>query len=108
MNRQQRRLKDKRHLDRIEEKMKYDGAQIAIDTLSVLPAYALMEEFGFGKKRLMRYMKRFTDTYRAVIEKKVTLETLASCIEDKGIKIDLKSSEWKECKRRYIRRSENK
>ena len=105
MNRHQRRLKDKRHLNKVEEQMKWDGAKLAVDTLSVLPAYAIMEEFGFGKKRLYRYMKRFTDTYRAVIEKKVTLETLASCIEDKGIKIDLKSSEWTDCKRRYIRRS---
>lgn len=105
MNRWQKKLKEQRHLERIEEKLKYDGAKTAIDVLSVLPAYALMEEFGFGQKRLIRFMRRFIKTYRAVIEKQVSLETLASCIEDKGVRIDLKDGgDWKECKRRYIRR----
>lgn len=105
MNRQQRRLKEKRHLNRVEEKVKLDGAKMAIDVLSVLPAYALAEEFNFGQKRLMRFMSRFIKTYDAVIKKQVSLETLASCIEDKGVKIDVSGDgEWKVCKRRYIRR----
>ena len=107
MNRQQRRLKDKRHLDRVEEKMKLDGAKLAIDVLSVLPAYALAEEFNFGQKRLMRFMSRFIKTYDAVIKKQVSLETLAEIIKDKGVDIDVSGSgEWKVCKRRYIRKED--
>ena len=107
MNRHQRRLKDKRHLDRVEEKMKYDGAKIAIDILSVLPAYALMEEFNFGQKRLMKFMARFIKTYDAVMKKQVSLDTLVNCIEDKGVKINIAGDgEWIPCKRQYIRRGD--
>ena len=109
MNRQQRRLKEQRHLNRVEEKIKLDGAKLAIDVLSVLPAYALAEEFNFGQKRLMRFMSRFIKTYDAVIKKQVTLETLAEIIKDKGVDIDVSGSgEWKVCKRRYIRKENEK
>ncbi len=107
MNSRQKKLKEQRYLKRKEDKLKLDGAKLAIDVLSVLPAYALAEEFNFGQKRLMRFMKRFIKTYDAVIKKQVTLETLAECIKDKGVDIDVSGSgEWKECKRRYIRKED--
>lgn len=104
MNNYQRKLKQKRKLDRDREKITLAGAEIAINTLCVLPSYVLAEEFGFGQKRLMRYMEKFCDAYTAVIKKQVSLETLADLVKDKGVVINLKNGEWKECKKRYIRR----
>ena len=108
MNRQQKKLKEQRYLKRKEDKVKPDGAKLAIDVLSVLPAYALAEEFNFGQKRLMRFMSRFIKTYDAVIKKQVTLETLTEIIKDKGVKIDISGDgEWRAGKRRYVRRKED-
>ena len=105
MNNYQRKLKEKRYLKRKEELLRNDGAKIAIDVQSVLPAYSLIEEFGFGQKRLMRFMSRFIKTYNAVIKKKVTLETLAECVKDKGVNIDIANGgEWTPCKRLYVRK----
>lgn len=89
MNKRDKRLKEKRYLERRADKLKKQGAEQAIDTLYVLPLYVLREQFGFGNVRLMKFIDRFNRITEQMAQSKVPLSTLAKHIEyETGIRFE--------------------
>ena len=86
MNRHQKRLKQSRRQERIDRVSKFETASLALNLMVVLPCYVLREQFGFGNKRMEKYLTEFHKIYQAVADGKVKLSTLADSIEhDTGI-----------------------
>ena len=94
MNRQMRRAKEKRHLERQKQKMTQEGASLAVDILGVIPVYVLHTMFGFGHDRLVRYIEEWHRIMNAVTTEKVKLTTLADDVSDTGVKYDPKDGTW--------------
>lgn len=93
MNKRMRRAKEQRYIERQERKVKTDATSLAIDVLEVIPVYILHEIFGMGHDRLIKYIKEFDRLTCLVADRKVKLETLASCIEmETGLMY--KQDEW--------------
>lgn len=87
MNKQQRRAKEKRYLERRQEKITLQGAQIAIEQLGVVPVYVLHEKFGFGHDRLIKYILEYQRIMDSVARGQVGLNTLAEVVNaDTGLK----------------------
>lgn len=73
-------------------KMKEEAAQKAAKRAFIamlgLPLIALMDEFGFGKKRLERFMEKLLGEYRCFDEGYITLEEIAAVVkEETGVEI---------------------
>ena len=82
--------KKKRRDIRLQKQQIMDGAEIAVDVLQVIPVYVRMNMFGFGNKRMERFMINFFNLYNKVMSGKVSCITLAREIEMRtGIRIDL-------------------
>ncbi len=88
MNRHQRRLKQNRRQERIDRADKFEAANLAVNLMLVIPCYVLREQFGFGNKRMEKYITEFHRLYQAVVKDKVKISTLADSVEhDTGIRI---------------------
>lgn len=52
----QKRLKKARHDERLKERLTMDAAQVCMDVLGVVPVYVLLEQYGWKRKRLTRFI----------------------------------------------------
>ena len=102
------KIKDKQALrrkianrnDKEMEKFKTDIATRTINELQVITAYVLQSEFGFGNKRLARFLSEFHKVHYDVATRKVRLSTIAQEVEDKtGLCYNIDEMEWTD--RRY-------
>ena len=98
------KIKDKQALrrkianrnDKEMEKFKTDIAMRTINELQVITAYVLQSEFGFGNKRLARFLEEFHKVHYDVATHRVRLSTLADEVEDKtGLAYDIGEMEWR-------------
>lgn len=70
-------------------------ARKAINEIQVVSAYVLQSEFGFGRKRLCRFLKAFYDVHGAVSKGDVSLYALAEEVKDKtGVVYDQEEMSW--------------
>ena len=102
------KIKDKQALrrkianrnDKEMEKFKTDIATRTINELQVITAYVLQSEFGFGNKRLAKFLTEFHKVHYDVATRKVRLSTIAQEVEDKtGLCYNIDEMEWTD--RRY-------
>ena len=78
------------------EKFKTDIATRTINELQVITAYVLQSEFGFGNKRLAKFLTEFHKVHYDVATHKVRLSTIADEVEDKtGLCYDIGEMEWR-------------
>ena len=98
------KIKDKQALrrkianrnDKEMEKFKTDIAMRTINELQVITAYVLQSEFGFGNKRLAKFLTEFHKVHYDVATRRVRLSTLADEVEDKtGLAYDIGEMEWR-------------
>ena len=98
------KIKDKQALrrkmrnreDKEMEKFKTDIATRTINELQVITAYVLQSEFGFGNKRLAKFLTEFHKVHYDVATRKVRLSTIAQEVEDKtGLCYDIGEMEWR-------------
>lgn len=77
------------------QKFKMDIAKKTINELQVITAYVLQSEFGFGKKRLTRFLTMFHKVYSAIAHGDIRITTLADEVNDKtGLYYDIEKMEW--------------
>ena len=89
--RMQRRLKERRHLAKVEERIKYETT----DMLMLMPLYVLHEHFGFGQRRSQRFLIEFQRIFTAIANGDVRTETLAACVDnDIGLRYDMDAGVW--------------
>lgn len=67
------------------------GLNDALNITNMLPLIALRDEYGFGHKRMRRYMERYQNTLDAFFKDYLTLEDIAEVMEEE-VKIDVR--EW--------------
>lgn len=85
------------------EKFKLDIATQTINELQVITAYVLQSEFGFGFKRLAKFLTMFHWVHLSVAKHEIRLSTLAEEVRDKtGLEYDLESMDWNDVKGREI------
>lgn len=77
MNKHQLRLKEMRKRLREDEKFRRDSAQLSIDVLSVVPVYIMLEQYGWKRIRLSRFINRYAKIIDDIAKKKISPETLA-------------------------------
>lgn len=71
----------------------------ALEMLTVIPAYVLHTEFGFGKKRALQFMNSFFRVSDAVVQGQVKIDTLHEELKQAlGIEVDI---DWKEACKDY-------
>lgn len=94
MNRQQRRLKEQRLLQRRADSIKNDGTMTAINILQIIPLYMLATEYGFGNIRLDRFLSRLYTLVEQVSRDNKILDRMCNVLEhDKGIRISFTSGD---------------
>ena len=94
MNRQQRRLKEQRLLQRRADSIKNDGTMTAINILQIIPLYMLATEYGFGNIRLDRFLSRLYTLVEQVSRDNKILDRMCDVLEhDKGIRISFTSGD---------------
>ena len=70
-------------IQRMKEEAAQKAAKRAFIAMLGLPLIALMDEFGFGKKRLERFVEKLLGEYRCFDEGYITLEEIAAGVEEK-------------------------
>lgn len=81
--------------DKEMEKFKTEVAMRTINELQVITAYVLQSEFGFGNKRLAKFLCEFHKVHYDVATRKVRLSTIAREVEDKtGLCYDIEKMDW--------------
>lgn len=94
MNRQQRRLKEQRLLQRRADSIKNDGTMTTINILQIIPLYMLATEYGFGNIRLDRFLSRLYMLVEQVSRDNKILDRMCNVLEhDKGIRISFTSGD---------------
>lgn len=105
------RVKDKQALrrkiekrgDKAMEKFKFEIATQTINELQVITAYVLQSEFGFGFKRLVKFLTLFHKVHLSVSKYDIRLSTLAEEVKDKtGLEYDLENMDWTDIKGREV------
>ena len=87
--RYQQRQKELRRKLREDEKFFRDSAQLSINVLSVVPVYIMLEQYGWKRIRLSRFIRRYATIIADIASKKVTPDSLADEIyQQTGIKYD--------------------
>lgn len=76
MNKYQQRLKKDRARIRHDEKLQYKAGQLCMNVLGVVPAYVMCVEFGWGNKRLTRFIEKYEKVLRAVNTKQISIQRL--------------------------------
>ena len=94
MNKHQQKLKELRQKNRIDHKLTYKGAEVALGVLMIIPLYILHDMFGFGNKRCEKFIKEFHRLYNCVKDDKVSLKTLAESLDaETGLVYDINTFE---------------
>lgn len=100
MTKHQQRQKELRRRLREDEKFKRDSAQISIDVLSVVPVYILLEMLGWKRKRLTRFILRYSKIIDDLAHKRISTERLAEQIEiETGLQYN--DGSWLDMKGKY-------
>lgn len=76
MNKYQQKLKKDRQRIRHDEKLQYKAGQICMNVLGVVPAYVMCIEFGWGHKRLSRFIEKYRKILNAVNTKQISIQRL--------------------------------
>lgn len=88
MTNREKFLKAQRQRERMKNKEENVGVNIAINILQVLPLYILSTEYGFGNRRLERFLTRLYELTDQVKNDRNILNKACDCLcEDYGIKI---------------------
>ena len=80
-NKHQNKLKQNRRKERLERTDRYAAAEIAVDSLVVIPAYVLHDMFGFGNKRLEKFIDEYKRLWSLVKDDKVKVDTLRASLD---------------------------
>lgn len=89
LTRYQQRQKELRRKLREDEKFFRDSAQLSINVLSVVPVYIMLEQYGWKRIRLSRFIRRYATIIADIASKKVSPQSLADEIyQQTGIKYD--------------------
>lgn len=89
--------------DKELEKFKLEIATQTINELQVITAYVLQSEYGFGYKRLAKFLTWFHRVHMSVAKHDIRLTTLAEEVRDKtGLNYDVEKMEWTDIKNRDI------
>lgn len=89
MNKYQKKQKEIRRRLREDEKFRRDSAQECITILSVIPVYVMLEQYGWKRVRLSRFVRRYSKIVADIAAKKISPEALAEEIYSQtGIKYD--------------------
>ena len=60
----------------------------AVNIMAIIPLMILRDKYGFGAKRLVKWMRYFTESVDALFKKYVTVEDMARIIhEETGIDV---------------------
>lgn len=78
-------IKEQRQRD---QRQRLKGTEKALEIIALLPILALRDEYGFGKKRMLRYIIKYQDILDAYNKDYITLEDIAETIKSE-IDIDL-------------------
>lgn len=90
--------------DKAMEKFKLEIATQTINELQVITAYVLQSEFGFGFKRLAKFLTLFHKVHLSVAKHDIRLSTLAEEVKDKtGLEYDLENMDWIDTKGRTVK-----
>ena len=76
MNKYQQRLKKDRARIRSDEKLQYKAGQLCMNVLGVTPVYVMCVEFGWGNKRLTRFIQKYEKVMKAVNTKQISIPRL--------------------------------
>lgn len=75
-------------LDKRDAAVQMESSKRALIFLMSIPLVVLRDEFGFGKKRLEKFMEKFTSLWSAYENDYIEIEELADLIEEEtGLKI---------------------
>lgn len=77
MTKHQQKQKELRRRLREDEKFRRDSAQLSINVLSVVPIYILLEQYGWKRKRLSRFIMRYQKIIDDIANKRLTTQALA-------------------------------
>ncbi len=96
MNKRQKQLKIKRHEERKLDKLNNQQAEMAFELLTVLSVYTLHEKFGFGARRIERFLTELYTVSNKFSGGEVSISTLANIIDaDTGIKYEEDTRMWR-------------
>lgn len=83
-----RQINQKKATQKDVIKAKDDAMTEAVNIMAVIPLMILRDKYGFGTKRLVRWMRYFTETIDALFKKYTTVEDMARVIhEETGIDV---------------------
>jgi hypothetical protein len=77
MTKHQQKQKELRRRLREDEKFRKESAQLSINVLSVVPVYILLEQYGWKRKRLSRFILRYQKIIDDIANKRLTTQALA-------------------------------
>ena len=77
MTKHQQKQKELRRRLREDDKFRRESAQLSINVLSVVPAYILLEQYGWKRKRLSRFIMRYQKIIDDIANKRLTTQALA-------------------------------
>lgn len=107
MNKYQQKQKELRRKLREDEAFRRKSAQISIDVLSVVPVYIMLEQYGWKRKRLTRFIHRYSKVIADIASKKITVEALGEQIlSETGLKYD--DGSWWDTKAKQSVREEGR
>ena len=77
MTKHQQRQKELRRRLREDDKFRRESAQLSINVLSVVPVYILLEQYGWKRKRLSRFIMRYQKIIDDIANKRLSTQALA-------------------------------
>ena len=76
LTKREQKLKQQRKRMREDEKITRDAAIICMNVLGVVPVYVMMEQYGWKRIRLSRFLKRYVKIMDDVNDRKISTKTL--------------------------------
>lgn len=76
LTKHEQKLKQQRKRIREDEKLTRDAAILCMNVLGVVPVYVMMEQYGWKRIRLSRFLKRYVKIMDDVNDKKISTEAL--------------------------------
>lgn len=66
------------------QKMNLENTKKAVNIVTLIPLLVLRDEYGFGEKRLKRFLEQFKDTFDAYNEGYLDLEDIARVLKEEA------------------------
>lgn len=76
LTKREQKLKQQRKRMREDEKITQDAAIICMNVLGVVPVYVMMEQYGWKRIRLSRFLKRYVKIMDDVNDRKISTKAL--------------------------------